>query len=171
MSADTYSMALAQRRGTKLDPAMIKGEIDAPHTQVNQHLGLNSSSDGGERQGTPSHQGKTQYDRESPTHLDEHTPPVHEGQAPSPTPDRKSPDHKDEHTQVAGEQSRGLAYPHSQSVGAGGGDLHDQIRNEVTGHASLEEYELLKDLHPRSLGERAKMMALKDQYAGDRSKG
>jgi hypothetical protein len=41
----------------------------------------------------------------------------------------------------------------------------DDVRDAITDGASQQDYEDMKDMRPRSLGERAKMMALRSQYS------
>lgn len=117
----------------------------------------------GEGAGTPGPVGATPFDWRSPDHKDEHTASSREGLPASPVADWHSPDHKDEHTMARGEPTP-APQPAAQSSGTGGGDLAGQIAGYVSGHASQSEYDQLKGMKPRSLGERAKMDVLKSKY-------
>ena len=97
-------------------------------------------------------------------HLDEHTPVEHEAHAVPPPASIHNAEHTDEHKHVEGEPPE-LAEPHSQSHGMGEGELHAEIMEHVSGHASKEEHEQLKGHSPRSLGERAKMEALNKKFS------
>lgn len=191
MAADSYSQALLSRRGKSLDPSLLivsdqdhdlskgkglsagdgegAGRItggENTHSEIDARAGATgSASAGGERVGTPHSDGETQYDRESTTHMDEHTKVANEGRAMSAPANRESSTHMDEHTKVPGEMGREMSMPRSQSPGEDGGELASDIRDHIGGHASAGEYEQLKGLKPRSLGERAKMDVLKAKFS------
>ena len=106
---------------------------------------------------------KPTFDPFSPGHGDEHTAPTREHLAASPPASWHDKGHMDENTHGSAAQSP-HQMPAAQSTGKGAGEEASQIRDEVAGHASHEEYQQLKGIHPRSLGERAKMDALKSKY-------
>jgi len=174
MAMDSYSQALQSRRGKSLDGSLMRvGEIDAPHGGIDHRLGVHGEeTPSGEGAGTPHAMEPTAFDRESKTHLDEHIEGKNEHETPSPPASHHSMTHEDEHTMPVGEDS-GTPYPRSQSPGMGGGDLEAEIRSHVIGHTSENEHEQLEGMKPRSLGERAKMGAMKSKFSpsGDGKKG
>ena len=170
---DSYLAALQARRGKGVDGSLL-GEINDPHGAIDSRLGVGGAgTPGGEGQGTPSVTGKTQFDRNSPTHLDEHTEGAKEGMAASPPASHHSVTHEDEHTEPVGEGQIGRPEPHAQSTGQGEGELHSQIRDHVIGHVSEGEAEQLQGMSRPSLGQRAKMGAMKEKFspAGDGTRG
>lgn len=132
MANDSLSQALAQRRGRTLHSSLMNQMADdGSHDAIDHDLGIGKdATEGGERQGTPSVTGTPQFNRESPTHLDEHTLGANESQAPAPV------------------------HP----------DMDKEIIGHIADHASADDYDNLKGMKPRSLGERAKMAALEKQY-------
>lgn len=150
MAADSYSQALMSRRGKSIDPNVIQIHEEAP-----QDIRKGFSA------GDPADEGAIGME------IGE-KPSMHaavDAQVGI-TPQMLDPDqeHLDEHTQVDGEASRGAPLPVSQSPTVGGGELGSEIRDHVSGHASEMEYNQLKGMKPRSLGERAKMDALKSKF-------
>lgn len=71
-------------------------------------------------------------------------------------------DHVEEHIPVMGEKGAPPVAP----------SLDDEMRDAVTDNATQMQYQQMQDQgsRPRSLGERAKMMALKDKYDMDGKK-
>lgn len=185
MAMDALSQALAQRRGRSLDARLYAdhpgnfengqglaaggegheahiGEKDASHAGIDHRVGVDGAkSSKGEEHGTPWTDGNNLPHPVAP----QHTPVGHEGDGMSPHPNWRSPAHLDEHMKVAREESRGEPQPRSQSAGVGEGELHDEIREHIIGHTSEGEHDQLmaQGHRPRSLGERAKMMALKEK--------
>lgn len=166
--ADALSTALQMRRGKGIDPSMVS-MASAPSdasAQISQNKpqdvrkGFESGASVGSSGGTV---GVGQKDA-SHSGIDSRLG-VGGGQPPG-------PEHMEQHTSPINEAS-GSPQPAAQSAGVGGGDLNSQIRGYVTGHASQSEYDQLKGMSnkPRSLGERAKMDALKTQYAGKGNTG
>lgn len=192
--SDSYSQALASRRGKSLDPAVLSidsahghqdvrkgleagasgnmgdgagvGEGDPKHAGIDDRLGVGGkSTPDGEGAGTPTSKEPTAFDWKSPTHMDEHTAPAKEGAGASPAASWHDKGHGDEHTPPAGEMRSGQTEPRGQSTGAGLGEISSEVRDHVSDHASESEYHSLKNMKPRSLGERAKMEALKSKYS------
>lgn len=132
MAMDSYSQALAARRGKGIDSSLM-----APvHGQVDTEVGMA----GGSAPNLPV----------APAH----TPPVGEQHAAL----------MPGHVPPVGEASRGAPMPLAQSTGMGGGDLVGQVGDHVGGHASQDEYEMLKGMPANTLGSKAKMGALKSKY-------
>jgi hypothetical protein len=79
-----------------------------------------------------------------------------EQQAEKPGPDEPNPNLKP----PVGATASGSEHSHD--------DQHMKVMNEIRDHVSdngsEEDYDSNKDMKPRSLGERAKMMALKEKY-------
>lgn len=147
---DALSTALAQRRGKSIDPSMlitqehsgdVRDGLKAPNViqqpGMSPELGKGPVEDG-----------------------------IHKGAMASPIMDPHA-EHLDEHIQGAGEAGRGHPQPLSQSPAQGLGELDQQMMQEIAGHGSSEEYQALKGIKPRSLGERAKMAVMQKQY-GDK---
>ncbi len=154
--ADSYSMALAARRGKGMDATqMIYGDQDS---DLSIGRGLAAG------QGDMNALGMT-----DPAHPAANADVGIVGMPPdvkNAGADLKTPSDMEAHTRVPGESSE-APLPLSQSeVGESHGALSNQIRDHVTGGASEREYDELKGLKPRSLGERAKMEALKSQFPG-----
>ena len=92
----------------------------------------------------------------------EHTMARNEGEKMSPAASWHSKSHLEEHTSPRGEGGA-MGEPVHQSTGMGEGELKSQIREHIIGHQSVSENEQMKDRKPRSLGERVKMMAMKEK--------
>lgn len=134
---------------------------NGPHAGIDHRVGVDGEKSAhGEMPGGQGHNdGPTQYDFHSKTHSDEHTPVNHENHPLGHTQDFKSKLHEDEHMPVAHEShAPGMSLNHPDHA------LDSQIRDHVSGHASHDEYNQLKNVHPSSLGAKAKMGAMKMKY-------
>ena len=135
MAMDSYSQALAARRGRGIDPALTT----TGHGGLDANVGM----------GGAGHANLPTISAPPP-----HTPPVHEGDAPL----------MPGHIAPQGEMSRGAPLPVNQSAGVGGGELSGDVRDAVSGHMSKDEYEALKQMPANTLSSKAKMSAAKSKY-------
>lgn len=134
MAMDAYSMALQSRRGKSLDP----------------HMAMMSS------------------DQLASIQEAAHSPTDHANVDSRLGIDQIPPEVKDttQGTKVAhGDGKAQASPPDLQLAGAGAAQPgQDEIRDHVIGHESPNEYDQMKNQKPRSLGERAKLVAMKDKY-------
>lgn len=139
MAMDSYSQALQARRGKSMDMAMVyghDGEGDEGAHAVAESMG--HGNHGEDTHGTPHAHEETPSPAGVTEHHDQHMPVHNEGEHMAPHPDWHSTEHEDEHT-----------------------DVEHEIRSHIIGHVSPGEEERMAKAGPRSLGERAKMEAMK----------
>ena len=154
---DTYAKALQDRRGRGLNPTDIISQgasKEADPEDVRNGFDTGGPGDAlGLGMTNPNHAGidKRLGVDNVPPDVKNHGTSL---QTPSDT----------EHTMVKGESASAAPQPLAQSEGMGFGDLNSEIQANVAGHASQQEYNQLKGMKPRSLGERAKMDALSQMY-------
>lgn len=157
---DTYAKALQDRRGRGMNPTELISQGAAQEADPEDVRNGFDTGGPGETIGigmpdmtNPNHDG---IDRR--LGVDQVPPDVkNHGSA------LKTPSDTD-HTAVRGESASAAPQPLAQSEGMGFGDMKSEIQANVAGHASQQEYNQLKGMKPRSLGERAKMDALSQMY-------
>lgn len=153
--ADSYMNALLARRGRGMDPSMLISDDHDQDLTKGRGLAAGGIQDMDSTLGMtdPGHAGIDQR-----LGVDLVPPDVKNSGSALKTPSDM------DHTRVVHESATAAPEPLSQSTGEGGGELGSEILDHIAGHGSQNEYELLKGMRPRSLGERAKMDALKSKF-------